>query len=226
MSDFGPRDLLNLYANGVFPMAESKDSPQVFIVDPEKRGVIPLNSLHISKSLAKTVRSQRFKIRINTAFCDVVKACAEPRPQQRDTWINSTIFDLYMQIHDLGFAHSVECWQDNQLVGGLYGVHLGQAFFGESMFSRKTDASKVALVHLVGRLNAGGFKLLDTQFLTEHLARLGAVEISRAEYHVMLENALREKADFFPAGFDDRVYSSGVKRTGFKSPTQSNTQIS
>ncbi|HHL42416.1 MAG TPA: leucyl/phenylalanyl-tRNA--protein transferase [Hellea balneolensis] len=226
MSGFGPRELLSLYASGVFPMAESKQAQDVFIVDPDKRGIIPLDGLHISKSLAKTVRSGRFHIRINTAFPDVVKACAAKRPDQEDTWINGTIFDLYLQIHDLGYAHSVECWQEEQLVGGLYGVHLGQAFFGESMFSRQRDASKVALVHLVGRLKAGGFKLLDTQFLTDHLARLGAIEISRAQYHTKLEAALQQQASFYPKNFDDSTYSRSVVPTSRKLPTQSSTQIS
>lgn len=225
MNGFGPLDLLNLYANGVFPMAEARDSDDVFIVNPEQRGVIPLDGLKISKSLAKTVRTGVFDIRVSTAFSDVVSACAESTPGREDTWINPGIEYLYAELHLMGRAHSVECWQDGELVGGLYGVHLGAAFFGESMFSRVRDASKVALVHLVGRLNAGGFQLLDTQFVTPHLQSLGAVEISREQYQTRLKSALALAGDFQPYGFFDEDFSKSVRASagGIK---QSSTQIS
>jgi len=225
MSGFGPLDLLNLYANGVFPMAEARDSDDVFIVNPEERGIIPLDGLKISRSLAKVVRAGMFDVRVNTAFSDVVSACAASTPGREDTWINPGIEYLYAELHKMGRAHSVECWQNNELVGGLYGVHLGGAFFGESMFSQCTDASKVALVHLVGRLNAGGFKLLDTQFITPHLLTLGAVEISRDEYQVRLKKALELGGEFEPYGFSDVEFLKLVRlsKAGVK---QSSTQIS
>ncbi len=227
MSNFGPLALLNLYANGVFPMAEARDSDDVFIVNPEMRGVIPLDGLRISKSLAKTVRAGVFEIRVNTAFSDVVSACAQSAPGREDTWINPGIEYLYAELHKMGHAHSVECWQDGLLVGGLYGVHLGAAFFGESMFSRRTDVSKVALVHLVARMNAGGFVLLDTQFITPHLQSLGAVEISRDTYQERLARALELTGVFEPQGFCDCDFSKSVRpssKTG--EGKQSITQIS
>lgn len=213
MSEFGPYQLLNCYANGVFPMSDSRDDPEVFLVDPDKRGVLPLDGLKISKSLAKIVRSGRFEIRIDTAFMQVVNACAAPRPGHEDTWINQTILDLYAQLFDIGHAHSVECWQSGDLVGGLYGVSLQGAFFGESMFSHVNNASKTALVHLVARLNAGGFSLLDAQFITDHLRSLGAVEIERQAYHQLLESALAIQGDFYPIGFNDQIYYKTVKST-------------
>jgi len=225
MSGFGPLDLLNLYASGVFPMAEARDSDDVFVVNPEDRGIIPLDGLKISKSLAKTVRAGVFDIRVNTAFSKVVSACAASAPGREDTWINPGIEYLYAELHQMGRAHSVECWQDGALVGGLYGVHLGAAFFGESMFSRRTDASKVALVHLVGRLTAGGFQLLDTQFITPHLLSLGAIEISREQYQTRLKSALALTGEFQPYGFLDGDFSKSVRAStgGVK---QSSTQIS
>ena len=213
MGSFGPGQLLHCYASGVFPMAESRMSDEVFLVDPEERGIIPLDGLKISRSLAKTVRGGKFEVKVNTAFPTVVAACAEPRADEGDTWINPGIEYLYGQLHEMGRAHSVECWQDGRLVGGLYGVHLGAAFFGESMFSRERDASKVALVHLVGRLRAGGFQLLDTQFITAHLARLGALEISREDYRNRLEKALKNEGDFKPQGFLDVDFASGVRQS-------------
>lgn len=213
MSEFGPYDLLNCYANGVFPMSEGRDDPETFLVDPEYRGIIPLDQLKVSKSLSKTVRSNRFEIRINSSFKDVVEACAAPRPGHDETWINDTIFDLYGRLHQLGHAHSVECWHKDELVGGLYGVSLRGAFFGESMFSKMNNASKTALVHLVGRLNAGKFVLLDTQFITNHLLTLGAVEISRDDYHRRLTHALGFEGDFFPAEFEDSQFKATVRPT-------------
>ena len=196
MNRFGPDELLNCYARGVFPMADSRDDPSLFLLDPEARGVLPLDGLHISKSLKKTLRKAPFDIRINSDFIGTVLKCAEPTPGRENTWINDVILNLYAQLHDMGHAHSVECWKGDDLVGGLYGVTLGGAFFGESMFSRETDASKVALVRLVERLNDRGFKLLDAQFITDHLRTLGAIEISRADYHKRLEAALSVDAKF------------------------------
>lgn len=196
MQEFGPRELLACYARGIFPMADARDDARVFLIDPERRGVIPLDRFHVSRRLARTVRADRFEVRVDSAFAAVVATCAEAAPDRLETWINGPIERLYNQLHDQGVAHSVEAWQDDELVGGLYGVALQGAFFGESMFSRRTDASKVALVHLVARLVAGGFKLLDAQFLTEHLARFGAEEIPRREYRRRLTRALRAEADF------------------------------
>jgi leucyl/phenylalanyl-tRNA--protein transferase len=196
MDDFGARELLACYARGVFPMADAREDSRVFLIDPERRGVIPLDRFHAPKRLARTVRGARFEVTVDTAFARVVDSCAEAAPGRLETWINAPIERLYNRLHELGYAHSVECWMDGELVGGLYGVALQGAFFGESMFSRRTDASKVALVHLVARLIAGGFVLLDTQFLTAHLAQFGAEEVPRREYHRRLARALRVEADF------------------------------
>ncbi len=198
-----PHLLLRAYAMGIFPMADSADDPEIFWVEPAMRGIIPLDGLHISRRLARTVRRRPFEIRVDTAFDEVIAACAAPAPGREKTWINATIRRLYGELHRLGFAHSVECWQDGRLVGGLYGVALGAAFFGESMFSRVRDASKVALVHLVARLNAGGYRLLDTQFVTDHLRRLGAIEIPRLDYLRRLDAALKVRADFRAFAADD-----------------------
>lgn len=192
-----PQVLLKAYACGLFPMAESADDPTLYWIEPDHRGVIPLNDFHIPKSLTKTIRKQVFEIRINTDFDGVISGCAELTSERRETWINQPIRDLYGALFNTGFCHTVECWQDGALMGGLYGVHIGGAFFGESMFSRVPDASKVALAHLVTRLNAGGFRLLDTQFVTEHLRKFGAQEVPRADYQGLLENALQAEGDFF-----------------------------
>lgn len=195
-----PDMLLRAYACGIFPMAESAEDPTIHWIDPRKRGVIRPGGFHLPRSLAKTVRQGRFEVRFDTAFSAVLDGCAEPAPGRRQTWINKPIRELYLSLFQMGHAHSVESWRDDRLVGGLYGVSLGAAFFGESMFSRETDASKVALVHLWERLMAGGYRLLDTQFLTEHLARFGAEEIGRAQYHRLLEEALTVEASFQPCG--------------------------
>ena len=176
-----PEIVLRAYAEGVFPMAERREDPELFWVSPEQRGVIPLDAFHIPRSLARVVRSDRFEVTSDDAFVDVMRACAAPAPGRGQSWINAEILRLYTALHASGHAHSVECRRGGKLVGGLYGVTLGAAFFGESMFSRESDASKVALVHLVARLIAGGFQLLDTQFLTAHLARFGTVEASTAK---------------------------------------------
>jgi leucyl/phenylalanyl-tRNA---protein transferase len=188
--------LLRAYACGIFPMAENATDPTIFWVEPEQRGIIPLRGLHVSSRLARTVRSDRLRVTVNTAFPRVIDGCAAPAAGREDTWINRRIRDLYTALHHKGHCHSVEVWTGDDLVGGLYGVSLGRAFFGESMFHTERDASKVALVHLVARLIAGGFVLLDTQFVTEHLKSLGAVEIPRARYLNVLDDALRGFADF------------------------------
>ncbi len=195
--EVSPQLLLNAYANGIFPMAESIDDPGLFWVEPEMRGIIPLDEFHIPKRLARTVRQGVYQLRVDTAFSDVIRLCAEDTPERTETWINSRIAELYTELHEMGYCHSVETWQGEQLVGGLYGIHLGGAFFGESMFSRARDASKVALVHLVERMKCGGFTLLDTQFNTAHLSQFGAVEIPKSMYGDKLEMALSVGADFF-----------------------------
>lgn len=200
MAAFDALDLLDCYARGVFPMADAREDARVFLIDPERRGVIPLDRFHVSRRLARTVRGDAFEIRFDTAFHRVVLECAAAGPGRTETWINRPIEDLYLQLHAQGRAHSVECWQADELVGGLYGVSLRGAFFGESMFSRRRDASKVALVHLVARLIAGGFVLLDTQFMTEHLGQFGAEEITRAAYHRRLAKALEVEASFYVGG--------------------------
>jgi leucyl/phenylalanyl-tRNA--protein transferase len=194
-----PTDLLlKAYASGVFPMAESAGDPEVFWVRPESRGVIPLDAFHVPRSLRKVVRQHRFDIRVDTDFAGVIDACAEKREARRSTWINAPIREAYIKLFEQGHCHSVEAWREGRLVGGLYGVKLGRAFFGESMFSRETDASKVCLVHLVERLRARDFALLDTQFTTEHLKRFGAVDVPRARYEKLLQAALKGDAVFYP----------------------------
>ena len=200
MPHFDARALLDCYARGVFPMADARDDERTFLIDPERRGVIPLKGLHIPRRLARTVRAEPFEIRFDTAFREVVQTCAEAGPGRAETWINHPIETLYTGLHEQGFAHSLECWRDGALVGGLYGVALKGAFFGESMFSRARDASKVALVHLAARLIAGGYLLLDAQFMTDHLRQFGTEEISRAAYHRRLSAALTVDADFQRAG--------------------------
>lgn len=204
MRRFGPQELLDCYARGVFPMADARDDDKVFLIDPEKRGVIPLRAFHVSRRLARTVRHDPFQIRIDTAFSDVVAACAAEAPGRLETWINQPIESLYAELFEIGHAHSVECWDGGgELVGGLYGVSLAGAFFGESMFSKARDASKVALVHLVARLLGSGYVLLDAQFMTEHLSQFGAIEIPRAEYHRRLGGALAVDANFATAPIYD-----------------------
>ena len=197
MMEVTPDLLLRAYSCGIFPMSESADDPGLFWVEPRLRGIIPLDAFHVPRRLARTVRSARFEITVDRDFPSVIAACAEAVPDRPETWINARIRELYTELNRQGHAHSVEARIDGALAGGLYGVSLGGAFFGESMFSRATDASKVALVHLVDRLRAGGYVLLDAQFLTDHLARFGAVEIARPEYLDRLDAALKVRADFF-----------------------------
>ncbi|MDH0614283.1 MULTISPECIES: leucyl/phenylalanyl-tRNA--protein transferase [unclassified Agrobacterium] len=182
--------LLRAYSAGLFPMADSADDPELFWVEPEIRGIIPLNDFHISKSLAKAMRKKPFEIRFNTAFEAVMAGCAAEAPDRPSTWINATIRRLYTELHQIGHAHSVEAWEGGELVGGLYGVSLGAAFFGESMFSRRTNASKICLVQLVERLKTRGFVLLDTQFTTEHLKTFGAIDVPKQDYAKMLDLAV------------------------------------
>src|SRR4051812_20217337 len=191
-----PEILLQAYAAGIFPMAETADDTELFWVDPTRRGILPLDAFHVPRRLARLVRQDRFKVRCDAAFQAVMRGCAESNEKRPNTWINDEILRLYGALFAGGAAHSVECWRDGELVGGLYGVSLGAAFFGESMFSRVTDASKVALVHLAARLRLGGYLLLDTQFLTPHLAQFGGGEITPARYH-----RLPPEAPPFPAAF-------------------------
>ena len=188
--------LLDCYRNGVFPMAEDRRDRRVFLVEPAERGVIPLDEFRIPKRLARTIRSRKFEIRVDTAFADVISACAAPGPGREQTWISFGLEELYLELFRRGYAHSVEAWREGRLAGGLYGVAIGAAFFGESMFSRERDASKVALVALVERLRACGFVLLDTQFVTRHLIGLGAVAIDRRAYLARLAQALSLRAEF------------------------------
>ncbi|MEE9455014.1 MAG: leucyl/phenylalanyl-tRNA--protein transferase [Paracoccaceae bacterium] len=187
-----PEILVRAYCAGIFPMAESAEDPEIFWVDPEKRGILPLDRFHVSRSLRKRLLSGLYQFSTDRCFEQVVKNCAD----RAQTWINPEIFQLYKQLHRKGFAHSVEVWRADALIGGLYGVAVGGAFFGESMFSKTTDGSKLALIALVARLNAGGFQLLDTQFSTAHLVTMGGIEISRNTYQEYLETALEIPADF------------------------------
>jgi leucyl/phenylalanyl-tRNA--protein transferase len=205
--DFDLEDLIACYRRGVFPMADARDDDRIFLVDPERRGILPLGAFHAPRRLARTVRADPFQVRIDTAFDAVVEACAAAKPGRAETWINGPIQAMYGALYRRGQAHSIECWLKGELVGGLYGVTLAGAFFGESMFSTARDASKVALIHLVARLIVGRFKLLDAQFITEHLTQFGAREISRAQYRERLDAALVvADADFYrmPA------YAAGV----------------
>lgn len=197
-----PDTVLNAYASGVFPMAEDRESDELFWVDPKMRGIIPLDQFHLSKRLTKSIRQGRFRITCDRAFTDVMRACAAPGNDRERSWINARIIAIYSELHALGHAHSIECWSDEALVGGLYGISIGAAFFGESMFHTATDASKVALAALVGRLRTGGYKLLDIQFITEHLKQFGALEISRADYLTRLARAIKQEADFYSLAED------------------------
>jgi len=205
MIELSPDLLLRAYAAGLFPMAESAEDPDLFWIDPDPRGVLPLDRFHLPRRLKRTLRSGQYEVRVDTAFDAVMRGCAEPTEMRPKTWINEEIFRLYGALYEQGYAHSVEAWRAGELVGGLYGVALRGVFFGESMFSRSPDASKVALVHLVARLVKGGFRLLDTKFVTDHLRRFGAVEIPRADYHQQLERALGVEAYFEEGLADDPV---------------------
>jgi len=194
---FGPSELLLAYRRGVFPMAETRDDPNLFLIDPDERGVLPLKGFHVPKRLGRTVRKAPYKVTLNKAFGRVIEGCAASTQNRDTTWINAAILNLYSSMHREGHAHSIECWQGEELVGGLYGVSIGGAFFGESMFSRATDASKVALVHLVARLIAGGYTLLDAQFHNPHLDQFGLTVLPRKAFKKKLDQALALEADFF-----------------------------
>ncbi len=194
--DITPQVLLKAYACGIFPMAESATDPTLYWIEPEERGILPLDRVSVPKRLARTIRQERFQIRVDSDFPGVIAGCAASRSGRRTTWINTRISELYAELFEMGHCHTIEAWLNGRLVGGLYGVHLGGAFFGESMFSIERDASKVALVYLAARLIAGGFTLLDTQFVTRHLRQFGAQEISRPEFHKLLSAALQVHCGF------------------------------
>lgn len=209
-SRFGPQELLDCYRRGVFPMADSRDDPNLFLVDPDTRGILPLDAFHIPKRLKRRVCQDPFRVTFDTAFTRVMEACAEPHEGRPSTWINSPIVNLYSALHREGYAHSAECWDGDRLVGGLYGVALGGAFFGESMFSRATDASKIALVHLVARLIDRGYVLLDAQFHNPHLEQFGLIEITRSEFRTRLKQALKVQASFHPPADQSIGMSSSI----------------
>jgi leucyl/phenylalanyl-tRNA--protein transferase len=196
MLEITPELLLQAYRIGVFPMGERRDDPKLYWLDPRLRAVLPLDGFHLPKRLARTVQRGPFEVTADTAFTDTMRACAEPRPGHPESWINDPILALYGELFARGHAHSIECRRDGELVGGLYGVSVGAAFFGESMFSRERDASKVALVHLVARLIKGSFRLLDCQFMTEHLRSFGAIEIQRDDFRALLADAVERTASF------------------------------
>ena len=208
--DITPEVLLKAYACGIFPMAESAEDPALYWIEPERRGIIPLDRFHVPNRLARTVRSNRFTVAVDRDFDAVLDGCSQPMPGRTRTWINARIRNLYRRLHERGDCHTVEVYEGGALVGGLYGVSLGRAFFGESMFHRARDASKVALVHLVARLKAGRYRLLDTQFVTEHLRTFGAIEVSRPAYHKLLDAALVGEGDFGALALDRAVSGSVV----------------
>jgi leucyl/phenylalanyl-tRNA--protein transferase len=203
--DITPEVLLKAYACGIFPMAESADDPALYWIEPDMRGIIPLDGFHFPARLARTVRATPFTVWIDRDFDAVIDGCAAEQPDRARTWINARIRKIYRGLFDHGHAHSVEVYKGDELVGGLYGVSLGRAFFGESMFHRARDASKIALVHLVARLRAGGYRLLDTQYVTDHLKTFGAVEVGKRRYHRLLEEAIVGEADFAALPIDRPV---------------------
>lgn len=215
--------LLQAYRIGYFPMAEDRFSQEVFWVRPDVRGIIPLDDFHISRSLKKAVRQDRYRVTVNKAFNKVIEGCAMPQSHRWQTWINAQIMEAFQELHRMGLAHSIETWDEDQLVGGLYGVSMGAVFFGESMFSTATDASKVALVHLVARLRAGGYSMLDAQFQTGHLKQFGTVEVEADDYHIMLQKALEGQARF--DALDDQMSASDSSISG-STILQSITQTS
>jgi leucyl/phenylalanyl-tRNA--protein transferase len=212
-----PDVVLQAYRLGFFPMAESRDDPTIYWVDPEQRGILPFANFRIPHSLRKTIKRQPYAIRCNTDFRSVIRACGARTAKRQESWINNTIADLYTDLHEVGYAHSIEAWEGDNLVGGLYGVTMGSAFFGESMFARRPDASKLCLVDLVARLQYSEFTLLDTQFVNDHLARFGAMEIPRAQYRLLLEEALQQRATFYSEPLPSSVLTSFI---------QSNSQTS
>ena len=202
--------LIEAYSYGVFPMAETREDPAIVWIDPEWRGILPLDDFHVPQRLARTIRTTPLVVRVDAAFDAVIAACAKPARGRAKTWINDVIERSYVELHRAGYAHSVEVYDGTDLVGGLYGVSVGAAFFGESMFSTKRDASKIALAHLVARLKAGRYKLLDTQFVTEHLSQFGAIEIPRGRYHDKLRPAVDARANFYELGGAGAAVSGGT----------------
>ncbi len=200
MVEITPQVLLKAYSCGIFPMAESAEDTALYWIEPQRRGLLPLNGVHIPHRLARTIRTTDMQVRIDSDFPGVIEGCATARPGRNSTWINSRIRGLYQDLFDMGHCHTVEVWWQDRLVGGLYGVALGGAFFGESMFSFERDASKIALVHLAARLVAGGFRLLDTQFVTDHLRQFGTIEVGREEFHRQLDASLQVRGDFSALG--------------------------
>jgi leucyl/phenylalanyl-tRNA---protein transferase len=196
MTEITPQVLLKAYSCGIFPMAESADDPALYWIEPQHRGLLPLDKVHVPGRLARTIRTTDFQVRIDTNFSGVIEGCASSRPGRNSTWINSRIRSLYQELFNMGHCHTVEVWSGDKLAGGLYGVALAGAFFGESMFSYERDASKIALVHLAARLVFGGFRLLDTQFVTDHLRQFGTIEVGREEFHRQLDLSLQSKGDF------------------------------
>lgn len=226
MPDLTPELLLCAYASGIFPMADDRDDPTIQWIDPHHRGVIPLDDYHVPRSVKKIMRQGRFEIRTNSAFEQVITTCAACSADRPRTWLNDELIELYCTLHERHFAHSVECWIDDRLVGGVYGLSLGAGFFGESMFSRERDASKVALVSLIERLHQGEYRLLDTQFITDHLKRFGAIEIPREAYHRRLKAALEVDALFQS---DEGTIVSSTPwplKAGLVGSSQSTTQTS
>ncbi|MEO0393211.1 MAG: leucyl/phenylalanyl-tRNA--protein transferase [Pseudomonadota bacterium] len=205
MIELTPELLLRAYTIGIFPMAESAGSDELFWLDPEIRGIIPLDTFYVPRRLRRTVRRSPYRVSVDEAFGQVLHQCAVPTPKRPKTWINDQIRESYQALFDRGYAHSVEVWDGPSLVGGLYGVAIGSAFFGESMFQTRTDASKIALIHLVGRLQAAQYRLLDTQFVTDHLSQFGAIEVPRAQYKALLNNALAQDADFYSPSADEAL---------------------
>tara|TARA_E500000305_G_scaffold49872_1_gene39070 strand:+ start:196 stop:846 length:651 start_codon:yes stop_codon:yes gene_type:complete len=215
MASITAETILAAYRIGIFPMADSADDPSLFWVDPEMRGIFPLEKFHVPKRLAKTIRKDPFEVTVDRDFRGVMRACAAPRRDGGDTWINPEILERYGELHDLGYAHSVECWQNGELVGGLYGLAFDSVFCGESMFTKVTDASKVALVYLVARLIHGGYTLLDAQFMNPHLETFGAEEITRAEYQARLQRGLQSLGDFYslPEGLSGSDILQSITQT-------------
>ena len=218
-----PQVLLKAYSCGIFPMAESANDPTLYWIEPEERGILPLDRVRVPKRLARTIRQEKFQVKVDSDFPGVLAGCAASRPGRRTTWINARIAELYAELFEMKHCHTIETWRDGRLVGGLYGVHLGGAFFGESMFSTERDASKVALVYLAARLIRGGFRLLDTQFVTDHLEQFGAIEISRPQFHKRLSEALKLHCGFHElpsgcSGSDVLQLVSQTSKTGCSTP--------
>lgn len=214
MSAINPEELLLAYRLGIFPMAESRAAPDVLWVRPHERGILPLETFHVPRRLARIIRSDRFQVTADAAFEQVIRACAESQPDRRETWINDAIIDVFIALHKRGFAHSVETWHDGKLVGGLYGLSVGAAFFAESKFSRMTDASKVALVHLAARLKAGGYALLDAQFPNPHLDQFGAATVTEERFQYLLSEALTHNGDFYGFGVPVEAAGAGADPVG------------